>query len=79
MRPNRGISSLFVSLIKERLWVNPDCGLKTRGWPETRSAPCAGETLHQKHLLGMGLIGAGLAAIDGRPWTAFRRRFLLPL
>jgi len=18
----------------ERLWVNPDCGLKTRGWPE---------------------------------------------
>ncbi len=22
-----------------RLWVNPDCGLKTRGWPETRSLP----------------------------------------
>ncbi|UST82865.1 5-methyltetrahydropteroyltriglutamate--homocysteine S-methyltransferase [Pseudomonas siliginis] len=22
----------------ERLWVNPDCGLKTRGWPETESA-----------------------------------------
>ncbi|MEV6833346.1 5-methyltetrahydropteroyltriglutamate--homocysteine S-methyltransferase [Streptomyces sp. NPDC051133] len=22
----------------ERLWVNPDCGLKTRGWPETRVA-----------------------------------------
>ncbi|MCK9780337.1 5-methyltetrahydropteroyltriglutamate--homocysteine S-methyltransferase [Proteus columbae] len=21
-----------------RLWVNPDCGLKTRGWPETRAA-----------------------------------------
>lgn len=20
------------------LWVNPDCGLKTRGWPETREA-----------------------------------------
>ena len=20
---------------KERLWVNPDCGLKTRGWKET--------------------------------------------
>jgi 5-methyltetrahydropteroyltriglutamate--homocysteine methyltransferase len=19
----------------ERLWVNPDCGLKTRGWSET--------------------------------------------
>jgi len=22
----------------ERLWVNPDCGLKTRGWPETKKA-----------------------------------------
>lgn len=22
----------------ERLWVNPDCGLKTRGWTETREA-----------------------------------------
>ncbi|ECZ6306088.1 5-methyltetrahydropteroyltriglutamate--homocysteine S-methyltransferase [Salmonella enterica] len=22
----------------QRLWVNPDCGLKTRGWPETRAA-----------------------------------------
>ncbi|WP_432014503.1 5-methyltetrahydropteroyltriglutamate--homocysteine S-methyltransferase, partial [Streptomyces cucumeris] len=22
----------------ERLWVNPDCGLKTRGWPETRDS-----------------------------------------
>ena len=22
----------------ERLWVNPDCGLKTRGWPEVSAA-----------------------------------------
>lgn len=22
----------------ERLWVNPDCGLKTRGWQETEPA-----------------------------------------
>lgn len=22
----------------ENLWVNPDCGLKTRGWPEVRTA-----------------------------------------
>ena len=22
----------------ERLWINPDCGLKTRGWPETEEA-----------------------------------------
>ena len=28
---------LFRSVVVpvERLWVNPDCGLKTRGWPET--------------------------------------------
>jgi 5-methyltetrahydropteroyltriglutamate--homocysteine methyltransferase len=25
-------------LPKERLWVNPDCGLKTRKWDETRAA-----------------------------------------
>ncbi|MBB3342417.1 5-methyltetrahydropteroyltriglutamate--homocysteine S-methyltransferase [Luteimonas sp. RC10] len=24
-----------------QLWVNPDCGLKTRGWPETRAALAA--------------------------------------
>ena len=22
----------------DRLWVNPDCGLKTRGWPETEES-----------------------------------------
>ncbi|MBA5868956.1 MAG: hypothetical protein GDA68_02970 [Nitrospira sp. CR2.1] len=21
-----------------QLWVNPDCGLKTRGWPEVEAA-----------------------------------------
>ncbi|HCR85702.1 MAG TPA: hypothetical protein DIV86_03390, partial [Alphaproteobacteria bacterium] len=21
-----------------QIWVNPDCGLKTRGWPETKGA-----------------------------------------
>jgi 5-methyltetrahydropteroyltriglutamate--homocysteine methyltransferase len=25
-------------LTPQQLWVNPDCGLKTRGWPEVRSA-----------------------------------------
>ena len=34
-----------------------------------------GETLQPKHLLGMGLIGAGLAAIDGRPLKALQRHF----
>lgn len=27
-----------VKIPRERLWVNPDCGLKTRKWPETISA-----------------------------------------
>ena len=22
----------------QQLWVNPDCGLKTRGWPETEES-----------------------------------------
>jgi 5-methyltetrahydropteroyltriglutamate--homocysteine methyltransferase len=26
------------SIPPARLWVNPDCGLKTRGWSETRQA-----------------------------------------
>jgi len=26
------------SIPAQRLWVNPDCGLKTRAWPETRAA-----------------------------------------
>ncbi|MFR9755810.1 5-methyltetrahydropteroyltriglutamate--homocysteine S-methyltransferase [Streptomyces sp. TR06-5] len=26
------------ALPAERLWVNPDCGLKTRGWPEVRTS-----------------------------------------
>jgi len=25
-------------LPKENIWINPDCGLKTRDWPETKSA-----------------------------------------
>ncbi|GEO80705.1 5-methyltetrahydropteroyltriglutamate--homocysteine S-methyltransferase [Pararhodospirillum oryzae] len=27
-----------VHIPAERLWVNPDCGLKTRGWPEVRAS-----------------------------------------
>ncbi|GAA6134265.1 5-methyltetrahydropteroyltriglutamate--homocysteine S-methyltransferase [Oceaniserpentilla sp. 4NH20-0058] len=37
----------------EQLWVNPDCGLKTRGWPETRQALTlmvqAAKQLRQSH------------------------------
>jgi len=36
-----------------KLWVNPDCGLKTRGWPETRAAleamVDAAHTLRREH------------------------------
>ncbi|MDG6774296.1 5-methyltetrahydropteroyltriglutamate--homocysteine S-methyltransferase [Thiomicrorhabdus sp. ZW0627] len=39
----------------ERLWINPDCGLKTRGWTETEAALCnmvkAAETLREQYLL----------------------------
>lgn len=29
------LEKALVYIPKERLWVNPDCGLKTRAWPET--------------------------------------------
>ena len=32
------IRALLEVLPKEQLWINPDCGLKTRGWPETIAA-----------------------------------------
>jgi drug/metabolite transporter (DMT)-like permease len=32
-----------------------------------------GETLQARHLLGMALIGVGLAAVDGRAWRFLRR------
>ncbi|WNJ95329.1 5-methyltetrahydropteroyltriglutamate--homocysteine S-methyltransferase [Vibrio ruber] len=44
--PNIPSQAWMIELLKkaaqaipaERLWVNPDCGLKTRGWPETEAA-----------------------------------------
>ncbi|ELM6648459.1 TPA: 5-methyltetrahydropteroyltriglutamate--homocysteine S-methyltransferase [Vibrio vulnificus] len=44
--PNIPSEEWIVDLVKkaaqkipvERLWVNPDCGLKTRNWPETEAA-----------------------------------------
>ena len=32
------LKSALQIVSKERLWVNPDCGLKTRGWGETKAA-----------------------------------------
>ncbi|WP_242618106.1 hypothetical protein [Edaphobacter modestus] len=35
----RDLLTLALEVLKpEQLWVNPDCGLKTRGWSETISA-----------------------------------------
>ena len=34
-----------------------------------------GETPQPRHLAGMALIWIGLAAVDGRPWRALRRRW----
>ena len=32
------IKRAFEVIPAERLWINPDCGLKTRGWDETKLA-----------------------------------------
>ncbi|WP_159715000.1 5-methyltetrahydropteroyltriglutamate--homocysteine S-methyltransferase [Blochmannia endosymbiont of Camponotus nipponensis] len=32
------INKLLQYIPKQRLWINPDCGLKTRSWPEVRRA-----------------------------------------
>ncbi|SCU95108.1 LAME_0F10748g1_1 [Lachancea meyersii CBS 8951] len=35
---NTKIGKIVASYPAEKLWVNPDCGLKTRGWDETRQS-----------------------------------------
>jgi 5-methyltetrahydropteroyltriglutamate--homocysteine methyltransferase len=32
------INNLRTHLVSDRLWINPDCGLKTRGWNEVKSS-----------------------------------------
>jgi 5-methyltetrahydropteroyltriglutamate--homocysteine methyltransferase len=32
------LTKAIKNINKDKIWVNPDCGLKTRGWPETISA-----------------------------------------
>ncbi|URJ29793.1 5-methyltetrahydropteroyltriglutamate--homocysteine S-methyltransferase [Blochmannia endosymbiont of Camponotus sp.] len=32
------INQLLKYIPKNRLWINPDCGLKTRSWPETKQS-----------------------------------------
>jgi len=40
---------------KENIWVNPDCGLKTRKWEETKEAliklVAAAKTVRESYLL----------------------------
>ena len=31
---------MLTKIEREKLWVNPDCGLKTRGIPETEASLC---------------------------------------
>ena len=32
------VKSMLTRIDKEKLWINPDCGLKTRGVPETEAS-----------------------------------------
>ena len=34
----RAIKIMLTKIEKDKLWVNPDCGLKTRGVPETEAS-----------------------------------------
>ncbi len=47
------LEKALVYVPKERLWVNPDCGLKTRAWPETvaslRNMVAAAHVLREMH------------------------------
>jgi 5-methyltetrahydropteroyltriglutamate--homocysteine methyltransferase len=54
----------------ERLWVNPDCGLKTRGWAETETA--LAHMVEAAHSLRteMGLAGHESGAKSTLPSTA---------
>ena len=52
----RLLEKAAVVIPAENLWVNPDCGLKTRGWPETEAAlanmVAAAQALRAKHGAG---------------------------
>ncbi|TVZ96328.1 cobalamin-independent methionine synthase catalytic subunit [Streptomyces sp. BK340] len=37
-RPPELLRTGLQAIPADRLWGNPDCGLKTLGWPETRSS-----------------------------------------
>lgn len=49
------VNKMLAYIPKEKLWINPDCGLKTRGWPEVEQAlnnmQLATNQLRQQHKL----------------------------
>ncbi|MBY4897900.1 5-methyltetrahydropteroyltriglutamate--homocysteine S-methyltransferase [Cupriavidus sp. AU9028] len=54
----------------QRLWVNPDCGLKTRGWPETEAALAnmvAAARLMREALSGSATASHGTGAANAYP------------
>lgn len=52
----------------ERLWVNPDCGLKTRGWAETEAA--LANMVQAAHELRARLAAEGANALRAAPADA---------
>ena len=48
----RALERMLTKISPEKLWVNPDCGLKTRGVPETdaslRNMVAAAKEIRQK-------------------------------
>lgn len=47
------VAEMLQYLKPDQLWVNPDCGLKTRGWKETKEAlsnmVAAAQAYRQQH------------------------------
>ena len=56
---DRLLEASIAALGADRLWVNPDCGLKTRGWPEVETALTE---LVAAAVRARGILSAGHAA-----------------
>jgi 5-methyltetrahydropteroyltriglutamate--homocysteine methyltransferase len=50
-------------ILAERLWINPDCGLKTRAWPEVETA--LSHMVQAAHILRARHAAAPPAALSG--------------
>ena len=71
------LPATYFHIPAERLWVNPDCGLKTRAWEETTEALKAmiqaAESLNPPHHLPLGnaAFDVGMAQLE-----SIRKEFL---